>query len=142
MKFESSGARIVKNRWNLKVLGVLRVWGREFLEGGTTARPGSNLGEKHHCYIRFGRLGPFSGPSGPLPPSLARPPRPSRPGSPASTRSLATYRPNLSVQIVQPKSCLRSTLTWEGYPCDLTFYRRILCLFDRVALVRSCSRSS
>ena len=43
IEFEGSEARIVKNQWNLKVLGVLLERRREFLTGGTTARSGSNI---------------------------------------------------------------------------------------------------
>ena len=65
MEFEGSEARIVKNQWNLKVLGVLLERRRESLTGGTTARPGSKIGEN----VRSGRLGPFPGPSATYAPS-------------------------------------------------------------------------
>ena len=45
IEFEGSDARIVKNQWNLKVLGVLLERRRESLTGGTTARPSSTIGE-------------------------------------------------------------------------------------------------
>ena len=69
---------------------------RESLTGGTTARPGSKIGEN----VRFGRLGPFPGPSATYASSPARPPGPCRPGSRAPTGALATYRANLLDQTV------------------------------------------
>ena len=74
MEFEGSEAGIVKNQWNLKVLGVLVGRRRESLQGGTTARPGSNIVEN----VRFGRLGA-------LPRTLATyaPSRPLLPDPPA-----------------------------------------------------------
>ena len=76
MEFEGSEAGIVKFQWNLKVLGVLAGRGRECFQGGTTARPGSNIVEN----VRFGRLGALprtlatNAPSRPVfldPPALA-----------------------------------------------------------------------
>ena len=64
MEFEGSEAGIVKNQRKMKVLGGVAGRGREFLQGGETARPGSNIVEN----VRFGRPGPFPGPWRPTPP--------------------------------------------------------------------------
>ena len=64
MEFEGSEAGIVKNLRKMKVLGGV-VWRRrESLQGGETARPGSNIVEN----VRFGAPGPFPGPWRPMPP--------------------------------------------------------------------------
>ena len=48
----------------MKVLGGVAGRRRESLQGGETARPGSNIVE----HVRFGRPGPLPGPSRPMPP--------------------------------------------------------------------------
>ena len=71
MEFEVSEAGIVKNLTKMKVLGGVAGRRRESLQGGETARPGSNIVEN----VRFGSLGPSPAyaPSRPLlpdPPAL------------------------------------------------------------------------
>ena len=56
MEFEGSGAEMMKFPRNLKVLRVSAGRKRDSLQGGTTARPGSNIVEN----VRFGRLGALS----------------------------------------------------------------------------------
>ena len=64
MEFEGSDARIMKNLRKMKVLGGVAGRRRESLQGGETARPGSNIVEN----VRFGAPGPFPGPWRPMPP--------------------------------------------------------------------------
>ena len=68
MEFEGSEAGIVKNLRKMKVLGGVAGRRRESLQGGETARPGSNIVEN----VRFGAPGA-------LPRTLATY-APSRPG--------------------------------------------------------------
>ena len=49
-------SRIMKFQRKMKVLGVLAGRGKEYLQGGRTARLGSNIIEN----VRFGRLGALS----------------------------------------------------------------------------------
>ena len=53
MEFEGSRAGILKNLKKMKVLGGVAGRRRESLQGGETARPGSNIVEN----VRFGRQG-------------------------------------------------------------------------------------
>ena len=64
MEFEGSEAGIVKNLWKMKVLGGVAGRRRESLQGGETARPGSNIVEN----VRFGAPGAFPGPWRRMPP--------------------------------------------------------------------------
>ena len=57
MEFEGSEAEMMKFLEKLKVLGVVAGRSREFVQGATTARPGSHIVEN----ARFGRLGAFPG---------------------------------------------------------------------------------
>ena len=63
LEFEGSEAGIMKNLWKMKVLGGVAGRRRESLQGGETARPGSNIVEN----VRFGAPGPFPGPWRPMP---------------------------------------------------------------------------
>ena len=63
MEFEGSEAGIMKNLMKMKVLGSVAGRGRESLQGGETARPGSNIVEN----VRFGSPGPFPGTLNPKP---------------------------------------------------------------------------
>ena len=68
-----SEAGIVKTQLNLKVLVVLAGRKKDFLQGLTSAWPGSSIMEN----VRFGASGPFPGLSGPMPrprPVLLDPP--------------------------------------------------------------------
>ena len=80
MEFEGSEAGIVKFLRKMKDLREVAGRRREHRTGGTTARPGSKIGEN----VKSGRLGPFPRPSGPMPPPWPVLPEPAglAPGSP------------------------------------------------------------
>ena len=75
MEFEGSEAGIVKFLRKMKVLGSVAGRRRESLQGGETARPGSNIVEN----VRFGGPGALPDP-GDLCPLPARLSGPSWPG--------------------------------------------------------------
>ena len=58
IEFEGSEAGIVNFLRKMKVLGSVAGRRKESLQGGETARPGSNIVEN----VRFGRPGPFPEP--------------------------------------------------------------------------------
>ena len=76
MEFEGSEAGIVKHLRKMKVMGGVAGRRRESLQGGTTARPGSNIVEN----VRLGRIGALPWTLGTYAPIPARPPGPSSPG--------------------------------------------------------------